>query len=358
MAEARRTTIGVLAAALAGAMLGGDTAQASAKVGRVVRVEATRPRRVLVPAGEFLMGVVPEPPAELPDGVDPTTDWCLLTANPTMCRACDSFFSVQVGASHLACEAYDVMLLGMMPRQVYLDAFWIDRAEVTGADYRACVAAGACTADALVAGDTRVVRPELPIVNVTWDDARDYCRWRGGRLPTEAEWEKAARGDGTAVSDDSPLAHPWPWGDAPRPDDFNHGKPFDAALRAMDTIRGESFDLTAVLADDSDGALGPTTPGAYPWGEGPYGTVDQAGNVAEWVADEFSDNGYADLPTRRPRRGTDAYSSVPRVVRGGSWMHPELFGRVDVRDPLNVTYDGDRRFPNIGFRCARDAAGS
>src|SRR5439155_18385940 len=91
----------------------------------------------------------------------------------------------------------------MEPREVFVSAYWIDRDEVSVTDYRACINAGECDLDATVAGDDRYIQDGGAMVNVTWDDAQRYCRWRGGRLPTEAEWERAARGDGNG---------PWPWG--------------------------------------------------------------------------------------------------------------------------------------------------
>src|SRR5512134_3264010 len=88
-------------------------------------------------------------------------------------------------------------------REVYVSPFLIDRREVTAAEYRRCVLAGSCDLTPLVAGDRRFIRDDLPVVNVTWFDAVSFCGWQGKRLPTEAEWEKAARGDD---------ARRWPWG--------------------------------------------------------------------------------------------------------------------------------------------------
>ena len=182
-----RFRLAALVGAIASLALGGLAIAGAGKRGAIVRVDVRRPLEVLVPAGEFTMGVVADPVEEL---TFDDFDACVVTPVPSVCRACQTFFSDKVAKIGIACESYMGMLEAMAPRQVYLDAFWIDRAEVTGAAYRRCVAAGGCTADALVAGDPRYVDNGLPMVNVTWADAGDYCRWRGARLPTEAEWEK------------------------------------------------------------------------------------------------------------------------------------------------------------------------
>jgi formylglycine-generating enzyme required for sulfatase activity len=255
---------------------------------------------------------------------------------------------------------------GHHERRVYLGAFAIDRLEVTVADYRACVSASACPIDPLVAGDERYIRDEWPLVNVTWDEAQLFCRWRGGRLPTEAEWERAARGDGDASA-------VWPWCErdrrdsgnqdkacVPRPGDFNHGQPRSRAMRDLD--RGSPGLTMLGDLDDSDSVALLAPPGAYPWNEGPYGTRDQSGNVAEWTADvcagcssrraDHDTWGYDGLSTINPVR--EGGQQEPRVVRGGSWRQPAFLGRIDVRDPFNFLYLPFRRFSHVGFRCARD----
>jgi formylglycine-generating enzyme len=296
---------------------------AAGEDGKVVRVERSRGREVYVPAGTFTLGVTPEEAESLLDE----------------CR---------VALAHeFMCEVYEQVLTKMTPRVVHVDAFAIDRTETTLAQYRRCIAAGACPLDPMVAGDERYLRDDLPMVNVTWSEAQQYCRWAGGRLPTEAEWERAARGDD---------ARAWPWGDTERPADWNHGKAWDDATRELEMLRvgqgGRRLPFVFQLPDDTDGRVMAAPPGSYRWGEGPYGTLDQAGNVAEWVADAWSSDGYADLSSINPLRSS-TLGSEAHVVRGGSWAQPPYLGRSAARDPVNVDYVGDRRLPFVGFRCAR-----
>jgi formylglycine-generating enzyme required for sulfatase activity len=321
---------------------------AAAGDGHVVRVERTPSREVFVPAGTFEIGVTDEEAQEAVDACrrlyEQPTLYPIRTTSGTEMRFCDRY------AEELA---------EMSPREVTLGAYAIDRDEVTVADYRKCVAAGACELDPLIDADPRYLRDEWPLVNVTWFEARDFCRWRGGRLPTEAEWEHAARGDD---------AREWPWGDAPRRDDFNHGKPRDEAMRDLERTPVPVPLQLMGDPDDSDGFAILAPPGSYPWGEGPYGTRDQAGNVAEWTADVrgLSDDtlGYKGLSLVNPRRDLGEHQmaeSAPRVVRGGSWRQPEEFARTNLRDPFHLDASGttqliylpQQRLAHVGFRCAR-----
>jgi sulfatase modifying factor 1 len=295
------------------------TQVAADRPGRVVRVEQPVSRDVYVPPGVFEMGVNEEQAEEL-------------------VSACEGAYSIEELTSiaqaqrvrTTLCDLYAVDLAHMTPHKVFVSAFRIDRDEVSVADYRGCVAAGACDSDALTAGDERYITDDGPMVNVRWNEAQTFCRWRGGRLPTEAEWERAARGDGSGD---------WPWGATPRPEDFNHGKPFDDAMHKL-----PYGDLGAQIAelqgesDDSDGVAVLAPPGHYAWGDGPYGTRDMAGNVAEWTEDAYlswshegEPAGYDKLPTIDPVRiggATDQH-----VARGGSWRQPDWVARVYARDP-------------------------
>jgi formylglycine-generating enzyme required for sulfatase activity len=322
-------------AVLAG--LAGDTQAGDAPHGRVVRIESSRRVEVRVPAGRFWMGIDE-------DGAGAALSQCTMvfpamtgtTLGPAATRQRIDF-----------CADYFDMLAAMKPREVFLDAYLIDRDEVGVTDYRACVAAGACDLDPLIAGDERYIQDGLPMVNVTWNESQVFCRWRGGRLPTEAEWERAARGDDPVKT--------WPWGELEQGKDFNHGQPRAQAMRDI-----ERAPLPTPLPffgdpDDSDGYSTLAPAGSYVWGESPFGTRDQAGNVAEWTADawihDVKTKGYENLSSINPyREGTH---TDPRVVRGGSWRQPSFLGKSNLRDPFNSLYDPIHRFSHVGFRCAR-----
>lgn len=325
-------------AALVG-LTGVSTASDGARHGRTVRVEKPARREVVIPAGTFVQGVGDEQAAS-------ALQQCRLAYYPL-----NSVPAAQTPQGTLTdfCTEYHGELTHMAPRDVFLDAYAIDRDEVSVADYRECVDAGACTLDALVAGDERYIRGEWPMVNVTWEEAQTFCGWHGGRLPTEAEWERAALGD--------EPGNDWPWGQLEQPKDFNHGQPRAVAMREIE--RASTFIPLKFFGDpdDSDGAQLLAPPGSYPWGESKFGTRDQAGNVAEWTADVyFHDDlhkGYERLPTVNPVR--EGSSTAMHVIRGGSWRQPAFVAKSNLRDPFNSIYDASQseRFSHVGFRCAR-----
>jgi formylglycine-generating enzyme required for sulfatase activity len=221
-------------------------------------------------------------------------------------------------------------------RRVALDGFHIDRFEVTNARFEGFVRATSHQTTAererhglsflqyrdgrslfvriagahwrLPHGPSSSTHPDHPVVQVSWNDADAYCRWAGKTLPTEAQWEKAARGtDGRR----------FPW--------------------------GESWE-----AERANGGMvhhGPVAVGRFPRGESPYGVADMAGNVTEWVADWFDASYYRRLPERNPR-GPD--SGTQRGFRGGAW-----WSVVDLRTTDRSGQEPESRADAIGFRCAK-----
>jgi len=327
-----------LAAALIGAAVAagdagaGDAATGAADAdarahptGRIDRIPVRRPAMVWVPAGHFLIGLSPR-------------------ESERLLQAC----SVELGLAARACDGstgYPLPPLlqgthGIGVREVFVGAFRIDRHEVTSAEFRACVAAGACDVAALVSGEPAYLQSTWPMVNVGWQDAVDYCAWRGKRLPTEAEWERAARGDD---------GRRWPWGDQDRRDGANTGQSESDVVKLARAEQGIVLWLTA--PDDRDGGLYALPPGTLHWGEGPYGTLDQAGNVAEWVTDYFSADGYRGLSRINPVRELPPGAEKRRVVRGGDWYSPRHLARTYVRRGQGP----ETRLPWVGFRCAAEA---
>jgi formylglycine-generating enzyme required for sulfatase activity len=202
--------------------------------------------------------------------------------------------------------------------RVSLDAFYMDKFEVTVARYLEFVrSTNRWRSPYADVGASRDFG-KLPVVNVNWHDADAYCRWTGKRLPTEAEWEKAARGtDG--------LNYPW-GNDAP-------------------TSRLANFDkeLSTVYPQ----RLAPVE--SYDAGKSPYGLHHMAGNVWEWVADWYDENYYGQNASRNPAGPARGES---RVLRGGSWASQPHYVRSALRLRNASTYRDD----SFGFRCARDAS--
>jgi formylglycine-generating enzyme required for sulfatase activity len=204
-------------------------------------------------------------------------------------------------------------------RRVWVSAFGIDRTEVTVGEWRRCVAAGQC-APLRVAADARTTREQLPATGMTWDEAASYCRYAGGRLPTEAEWERAARG---------PDGRHFPWGRAYNDRLANHGRP-------------------GGRPDVSDGYRYAAPVGSFPQAESPHGLLDMAGNVWEWTADRYDPEAYRRQESIIDPTGPE--SGTKRVVRGGSWRSPPHALRVTHREPRARA----GAWADVGLRCAYD----
>ena len=204
---------------------------------------------------------------------------------------------------------------------VTLDAYRIDKYEVTNGQYTQCVAAGRCGAPAQTSSWTRSSYYEepayasYPVVYTAWQDAANYCVWAGKRLPSEAEWEKAARGASVAA---------YPWGDA---------------APACDLVNGYVDGYGVCLGDTS-------AVGSYAAGASFYGVMDMAGNVKEWVNDWYDSSYYASSPPVNPPGPASGYFKVPR---GGSWLDDRSRLRVASRDH---DYIPDIHNSDLGFRCA------
>lgn len=250
---------------------------------------------IFIPAGEFIMGAPPEAPS-----------FCEAPEKPA--------------------------------HNVYLDEFWIDKYEVTNSQYHECVKAGRCSQPHFDDGECVLLQGEKwqkgvlpgdfrggtqPVVCVDWEQARNFCKWAGKRLPTEAQWEKSARGT------DGRL---YPWGNEWRNGVANFCD-MSCKLRWRDETYNDGFEFTAEV-------------GSFPFGASPYGVHDLAGNVWEWTADWYDECYYAISERANP---LGAQSGEYRVIRGGSWHldPPQL--RATNRKSAAPT----ESFSYLGFRCAR-----
>jgi formylglycine-generating enzyme required for sulfatase activity len=207
---------------------------------------------------------------------------------------------------------------------VEVGAFYIDKYEVTNKMYKVFLDKSGHAPPLRWRPDSTYWEQDadLPVTWITWHDASQYAEWRGCRLPTEAEWEVAAR---------CTTAFQYPWGDS---------------------LALESGTSTANVKGDDDGhGLSPAPVGSFPDGQSCWGADDMAGNVWEWIADWYLPAAYQSRPPVGPMVTTTDSLFRQRVIRGGSWFDGAEYARTTARAGFDPSYGSDI----IGFRCARDA---
>ena len=260
---------------------------------------------VFVPAGEFEMGTNDS-------GVDAALELCDTYGIPCVRQYLD-----KEQPAHM----------------VELNGFWIDRTEVTNAQYLLCLEAGICNPPRKRSSATRdsyfgdSAYDDYPVIWSTLNDARNYCAWAGARLPTEAEWEYAARG---------PEGSLFPWGNE------------------FDGTRLNYCDASCDLAwadDTTDDGYADTAPvGSYPTGASWSGALDMAGNVREWVADLYDSEYYGESPAQNPT-GPSTSPGGNQVERSGSWNSTPF----EVRGAWRTGDHANYKYNFMGFRCAKDS---
>jgi formylglycine-generating enzyme required for sulfatase activity len=226
----------------------------------------------------------------------------------------------QIKTAKALCEEYpdaygkcssETFELEIPQHLVEVGAFWIDRTEVTNAQYSLCVAEGACNPSRLT-DDPSYNGDHYPVAGIPWKDAVDYCIWAGGRLPIEVEWEYAAKGIKGTI---------YPWGDAFECD-------------------GGNFSKSCTQCDD--GYPGPAPVESFPLGVSWCGAMDMAGNVWEWVGDAFNE-----YTIYYQANSTSQHSEELRVLRGGSWGYCPAF----IRTTYRYAVTPDANYLAVGFRC-------
>jgi len=274
----------------------------AAPSGRITRATPNPKRMITVPGGWFYMG----------------------STVPQAQRALVRFDRLEVRQTIRS--QLGILLAEELPRRrIRVSTFRIDRLEVSRADYRRCVTRGRCKAVALPSRLGSFRQPNAPMINVTWHEAVAYCRFVGKRLPTEAEWEKAARG---------PLGRIWPWGNRWHERACNHG----TIHPIQDLFHGSATDGWFWLAPV----------GRMARDRSYYGVMDLGGNAAEWVADWYRYRWWSTGKIKQ-HNPTGPSGGQGRLVKGGSWRRLRILSRAAAKRWL----DANKREPDVGFRCAR-----
>jgi formylglycine-generating enzyme len=245
-----------------------------------------------------------------------STFWLILMASMTCLGGCNQqpegdSDTVAVPAGWFLMGSDDGRRSNQPQHRVYLDSFFIQRIEVSREEFARFVDATSYQA-AGWEGISDESDANLPVVGVLWQDASAYCEWTGMRLPSEAEWEKAARGED---------GRNYPWG------------------AEWDSARANT-------ADGGPMALQPVE--SHPNGASTYGALNMAGNAAEWVADYFSFDYYLNAPAHNPEGPSQI---MDHVIRGGSYLSPSEYATTYFRDSSHSVRPNQR----VGFRCALSA---
>ncbi len=231
----------------------------------------------------------------------------------------DDAVLVYVPAGKFLMGSYGLESIFQPAHMVYLNAFWIYQTEVTNRQYRQCIQAGECWGEL-----EDHPEDDYPADSIAPWTAEIYCHWASGRLPTEAEWEKAARGTDGRM---------YPWGNEPLTGELANFCDVNCKQVGADRSQNDGFAQTAPV-------------GSFPLGASPYGALDMAGNVTEWVSDGYDPFYYYRSPYRNPQGPRNASYNT---MRGGSWADSaeELLVTTRQRNYLGMLYE------SIGFRCAQ-----
>jgi formylglycine-generating enzyme required for sulfatase activity len=323
--------IGLILSTTACQPVSGPTAQETAhaedmnKIISQMNITLTVEAALTQVAGEMQQTLTAQAPTPMPDPISAPTEPLLPTLSPTPEPPSGTIMSSPVDGMTLVYIPSGIFPMGSSDsdpgsfdhekpqHNVYLDGYWIDQTPITNYMYAACVQAGHCSPPAHPAAEKipydSSVMAYQPIIYVSWFDAEIYCEWAGRRLPTEAEWEKAARGT------DGRL---YPWGE---------NKPHSGTANFNNTL-GITTDV-----------------GEYPEGASPFNILDMAGNVRQWVADWYQENYYAISPDTNP---LGPESGTERVLRGGAYSDTA----VNLRSATRFFHEPGSPGINRGFRCA------